>query len=195
MNNRLDRDFGEEIIEKKRKRQKFKLLKNYYRASSGKEKVIDLLLPFILILILISITSVKTEWSNIGFAKSILSSTDIIVNVMAILAGFNTASLSIIGTANMKMVSEDTTNKIIDYFSFAILFQLVILIIGIVLKFSSGYLLNIGNSITLNLNVIFLEYVLIIVGSIWYAAVISSILISIRSLPIISNIIKLMVKK
>lgn len=195
MNNKLDRDFGEEIIDKKRKRQKFKLLKNYYRASSSKERMIDLLLPFILILILISLTSVKTEWSNIGFAKSILSSTDIIVNVMAILAGFNTASLSIIGTANMKMVSEKTTNKIIDYFSFAIFFQLVILIIGIALKFSSGYLLNIGDSISLNLNVNFLEWVLIILGSIWYAAVISSILISIRSLPIISNIIKLMVKK
>ncbi|MBF2345413.1 hypothetical protein IA806_02395 [Listeria seeligeri] len=198
MHNKLDGELEEEIIEvkpEKSKTQKFKLWRNYYNASNLKEKILDLLLPFAIIFCIIIIASINNEWSNTSFLKSVLSSNDLVVNVMAILSGFNTASLSIIGTANMEMVKKETTDKIIDYFSFAIMFQLIILIVGIIIKFSSGYILDMSHTISQYLSSSFLKYLLIFLGAMWYSAVVSSILISIRSLPIISSVIKLMVKK
>ncbi|EGY4468601.1 hypothetical protein JHU54_000589 [Listeria monocytogenes] len=197
MHNKLDGKLEEEIIEDKGndKKIRFKLWSNYYKASNCKEKILDLLLPFVIIFILIIFSSAIKEWSNTSFLNSVLSSNDIVVNVMAILSGFNTASLSIIGTANMERVSNETAEKIIDFFSFAIMIQLFILVVGIILKFSSGYLLDLSFEFTKNLSSPFWKYIQISLGALWYSAVVSSILISIRSLPIISNIIKLMVKK
>lgn len=197
--NKLDKDTEEEIEvvkanEKRVNSNMFTILGNYYNASSCKERAFDFLLPFIIILLInIFFAEIVDDWSSMKFTKSIFSSNDLIVNVMAILSGFNTASLSIIGTSNMKNISNQTTSKIVDYFSFAIMLQLVILLIGISVKFSADYLIELGKVIAQYVSVCSVKYTLLILSTIWYTAVISSVLVSIRSLPIISNVVKLMI--
>lgn len=131
------------------------------------------------------------EKSNNNLLMYIMEMNQSSLSVIAILAGFNTTSLSIIAASNNKVIkflkkhktpnNEETILKqLVSFFSFAILIQLIVLIIGIILSMVSKTFVEVSN-IFPQLSGLAVKIPLSILGTIWLATVLFTIIISIRN--------------
>lgn len=131
------------------------------------------------------------ENSNVQLLEYILDMNNSSITVIAILAGFNTTSLSIIAAGNNKILnflkrkklensSDSILKQLVSFFSFAILVQLIVLVMGVIISVISN------NFFEITLMLPFLKGIvgralLSIFGIVWLSAVIFTIMISIRN--------------
>ena len=131
------------------------------------------------------------EKSNSNLLGYIMEMNQSSLTVVAILAGFNTTSLSIIASSNNKVLkflkqhklkdSEDTVLKqLVSFFSFAILVQLIVLVIGIMLSMISKSFNDVAIMVPL-LSGLAAKIPLSILGVAWLGTVLFTIIISIRN--------------
>jgi hypothetical protein len=178
--NKINRDFIE-------------VVSNYKRYTTKKEWRYYLLLPFV-ISTLIFISIGLLEDSNINLMKSILDINQLSLTVMAILAGFNTTSLSIIAASNIKILrylknvkleneeqgNESALKQIVSFFSFAIIYQLIVLVIGIVLEMSSKNLKDFAELVPFMSGLV-VRIPLTVLGAFWLASILFALIISLRN--------------
>lgn len=166
------------------------IITNYINLTTKTERRIFLGLP-LMASILVFIYFWFFEKSNSNLLGYIMEMNQSSLTVVAILAGFNTTSLSIIAASNNKVLkylkqhkvngSEETVLKqLVSFFSFAILLQLIVLVIGILLSLISKSFSDISFMFPI-LSGVIVKVPLSILGAIWLSAVLFTIIISIRN--------------
>lgn len=130
---------------------------DYHDLAKDEDILADIIVPSVIGLIII-ITALCSQVTIKTLTQGLNGTLNTIVTALSILAGFNTASLSIIATSNSEIVSLlrreliEGTNRakieqIISYFSWSVIFQLVLLTFSIVISLLYGYLLPIDRLI------------------------------------------------
>lgn len=131
------------------------------------------------------------EKSNTQLLSYIMDMNQSSLTVIAILAGFNTTSLSIIAASNNKVLkylkknkienSDDTILKqLVSFFSFAILLQLIVLATGILLSMVTKSFDGVIEVFPY-ISGLIVKLPLSIIGVIWLGLVLFTIIISIRN--------------
>lgn len=184
----------------------FKIIKNYFKLSSKDEIRFDLALPFFISLFTVFFLS-RTELNMLKVLQDI---NEVIISVMSILAGFNTASVAIIASSNplgiVESMSNQTNNRgnnavneeegrallnsLTSYFSYAIILQLFILIVSIIASIA----LKFFDIKTFKDNV-YLYSSLSIVFIVWLTIVLNSLIITLRNASILHNFILFLAKR
>ncbi|MEQ6048478.1 hypothetical protein U2I53_05535 [Lysinibacillus capsici] len=193
--------------------------KNYIKFSTPKELAFDCIVPIILSTLTIIIVALIIPTPR-GFAEIIKELNSIIITIIAILAGFNTASLTIIASSAKSIFSKkvtrnvDTTipevelkrvkklinliknnpsgkelDAVISFFAYAVISQLLILVISLIVNIILSSSLKI-ESIFPSIDLLYKQLILIVFSSIWVSLVLHSIFLSIRNIDIISHFIK-----
>jgi hypothetical protein len=184
----------------------FKIIQNYFKLSSKEEIRFDLAVPFIISVLTVYFLSK----SGLNMLKVLQDINDVIISVMSILAGFNTASVAIIASSNpLGLVEAMGTqagnqrtnqtndeegrkllNSLTSYFSYAIILQLFILIVSIIasitLKFFDIKSFKENIYLFISLSSIFI---------IWLTLVLNSLLITLRNASILHNFILFLAKR
>ncbi|MBC2176476.1 hypothetical protein HCB27_07605 [Listeria booriae] len=168
----------------------------YLDVIGRREKFFDIVVPIVGVSILnIVFLYILKNIEYLDLLNFVFKSTASVVNIMAILSGFNTASLSILSTvrkANFDSYKAETIGvefrKILKYFQFSISIQLILLLLGIMLSFSQGYIIVLFDGLISNC---YIKLIILVCSTIWFSSIISSILISIRSIPVLSKLIEL----
>lgn len=176
----------------------FKIIKNYFKESSKQEIRFDLLVPFCISTIIVFFLYL----SRVNMLDILKEINDVIISVMSILAGFNTASVAIIASSNPLGVVEAMENQgdhgegqrllnsLTSYFSYAIILQLFILIVSIIaaitLKFFDMSTIADNKYLFISLSMIFI---------IWFTLVLNSLLITLRNASILHNFILFLAKR
>lgn len=170
----------------------FEIILNYKRYTTKKEWQFYIILPLLLSTIVFIFIGFFEPY-NMGILNSILDINQTSLTVIAILAGFNTTSLSIIAASNNKVLrylqnvklKKDSENgsvlkQIISFFSFAIIFQLIILVIGLFLSMISKNLKEFSELFSF-LNGLAVRIPLSILGVLWLSAILFALIISVRN--------------
>lgn len=196
-------------------------VKNYITHSTPRELFFDIVIPIVLSTILIVLIYFMLP-SPITFVKSMYEINNTIITIIAILAGFNSASLAIIASSSKIVNSEllDTesikTNKtsniqkiknmilnspsykeldaIVSFFAYAVISQLIILIISLIIHVILTALMKVNVHFTLFSNQKEM-IILCIFSGFWLTLVLHSIFLSIRNIDIIAHFIKYSSKK
>ncbi|MFC5587532.1 hypothetical protein ACFPRA_01245 [Sporosarcina soli] len=166
------------------------VIANYKKYTTQTEFKLFLGIP-IIASILVFIYFWFFEKSNSNLLSYIMEMNQNSLTVVAILAGFNTTSLSIIAASNNKVLkflkqhklkdSEDTVLKqLVSFFSFAILVQLIVLVIGIMLSMISKSFGDVAVILPI-LSGLAVKIPLSILGVVWLATILFTIIISIRN--------------
>lgn len=166
------------------------IITNYIKLTTKTERKIFIGLPLVAS-ILVFIYFWFFEKSNINLLGYIMEMNQSSLTVVAILAGFNTTSLSIIAASNNKVLKflkqhkvnggeETVLKQLVSFFSFAILLQLIVLVIGILLSMISKSFSDISVMFPM-LSGMFVKIPLSILGAIWLSSVLFTIIISIRN--------------
>jgi uncharacterized membrane protein len=165
------------------------IFKDYWRNSTRSEKIGDIYLPFLISIIFVFFAfsgSMKVD----AFLRGFDQINNQVLTIVSILAGFNVASIAVISSsqANIiehlrKTISDKTGISLfkilITFFTWAVVAQLSILLIGILLSFSSSFLIT--EQFKSKPIPIWLWSITII----WLATVIHTILISIRNMKML----------
>ncbi|MHA7743869.1 hypothetical protein [Priestia aryabhattai] len=175
-----------------------KIIKNYFKLSSKKEISHDVFIPFIISIVTVSLTF----YMKLDVLKILQELNNVIMTVMSILAGFNTASIAIISSSNPSKLIQNLGNQsqrgegeqlldsLTGYFSYAIILQLLILIVGLVaavfLKFIP--LKDIESYF-------YISTIMFGIFVVWFTIVIHSLLVTLRNVSILHNFIIFLGKK
>ncbi|MFP7414383.1 hypothetical protein [Priestia filamentosa] len=175
----------------------YKIVKNYFKLSSKAELRHDLIFPFIISLVLILLL----YFCDLNIIKILKDLNEVIITVMSILAGFNTASIAIISSSNplgfverLEQQGRAEADKLLKsltcYFSYSIILQLFILIISIIASIALKFIdfENISDNI---------YYILILctLFVIWFTLVLNSLFITLRNVGILHNFILYLAKR
>ncbi|MGN4124851.1 hypothetical protein ACMGD3_07520 [Lysinibacillus sphaericus] len=163
------------------------IFKKYRMISTRSEKIFDLVFPLIISIFTFLLMERYLLYSLSDFTKNFLNINAIILTSTAILAGFNTASIAVIAGSQSKLV-EDLKNTRADYdpneskfsvlmvfFTWSILIQLFIILIGILANIFAQFFLESTIKSYLTPNWIYGLF------SLWTFIVIHSVLISFRN--------------
>jgi hypothetical protein len=196
----------------------WEICKSYYKISTPNELGVDWLVPLTASLISFIILGLFSS-TNTGFYKSVISITTTAINVMAILAGFNTASLAIIASTNKNVLKllnmankknpspkynqeenislfkrikyvifgtekENILKITIIFFSYAIILQILILILGSILVVFSDNLADINRNLDL-FESNYIRIIITIVGCIWFTIILHSLFVTLRNVSLI----------
>ncbi|WP_028977242.1 hypothetical protein [Sporolactobacillus terrae] len=195
----------------------------YLRSSTPKELSFDWIFPFALSLCIFVILAFSI-YHNTSILNIIKKMNDASINVIAILAGFNTASLAIIFSASNNLLSKlntnnDSVNKelkqkfsdmpkqsifqrakviifsntkenvlkiTVNFFCYAIIIQLIVLIICLMTSMTYSFVPKISHFIS---NYYVDKVILTSYGVFWLTLVLHSVFISIRNVEIIYGFI------
>ena len=185
----------------------FKIIQNYFKLSSKEEIRFDIAVPFVISFFTVYFLSL----TELNVLKVLQDVNNVIISVMSILAGFNTASVAIIASSNPLSIVEAVTNQkdsqeknqgssdeegrkllnnLTSYFSYAIILQLFILIVSIiasiVLKFLDIKTFKENTYLYISLSSIFI---------IWLTIVLNSLMITLRNASILHNFILFLAKR
>lgn len=180
-----------------------KMLSDYRKFSTKKERFFDWAIPAIIAFI-ISILIIFIISDVDGIFTLLIDFNNIVLTIVAILAGFNTASLSVIAASNTKVLGqldasvridrkdEKSTllRQILSLFGYSIIIELGILILGTIFIF----LLN-GGSELAEIFINSAKIILIIrIGTgafifFWIWIILHCLFVSIRSISILYNFI------
>ncbi len=166
------------------------ILYNYRIYSTKLEKTLFITTPLVVSAI-IFFYFYFFEDSNLKLLNYILELNSDALSVIAILAGFNTTSLAIIAASNnevlrflrskkLKNGSGTILKQLISFFSFAILIQLIVLILGILLSVVSSTFQEVSETFPL-ITGLLVRIPLSILGALWLAAILFTIMISVRN--------------
>nr|WP_054549362.1 hypothetical protein [Lysinibacillus sphaericus] len=193
---------------------------NYIKFSTPKELTFDCIVPIVLSTLTVILVAFIIPTPR-GFAEIIKELNSIIITIIAILAGFNTASLTIIASSaksimpkknnpskkdsNIPSADPKGLNKLINlirnnpsgkeldavisFFAYAVISQLLILVISLLVNIVLSSFLKI-ESIMPDIKQCYKQSMLVIFSSIWVSLVLHSIFLSIRNIDIISHFIK-----
>lgn len=128
------------------------------------------------------------EDSNTTLLDYIVEMNHISLTVIAILAGFNTTSLSIIAASNNrklnnaseKLKPSGVLRQLVTFFSFAIVMQLFVLMTGILFSIISKTLVDVSNYFNF-LSGLTVKLPLLVFGTLWLSLILFTIIISIRN--------------
>ncbi|WP_026678175.1 hypothetical protein [Fictibacillus gelatini] len=165
--------------------------KEYRKFSTSSEKVFDLLFA---LLIALGLTIIPVLFFNVNikqFINNFQTLNNIVITAISILAGFNVASIAVIASSQSDVIRElknkpsekdPKTSKfsiLVIFFTWAIVVQLIIVLIGILLYFASQFFVpkTFKNDLT--------PYWLWTVFVMWLAGVLHSIFISIRNVKML----------
>lgn len=191
-------------------------IKNYVIHSTPKELFFDIIMPVFISLVLV-LTITKLLPNPAAYVKTLYEINGTIVTIIAILAGFNSASLAIIASSS-KLVNTpliDTSNikypkrnffqrvkdsifnnpsykeldAIVSFFAYAVISQLLILILSLLFHIilTAVQKTTIINSIFGNSTEMTL---LFLISGCWFTLILHSIFLSIRNIDIIAHFIK-----
>ncbi|ANU28411.1 hypothetical protein [Planococcus versutus] len=191
---------------------------DYLRYSTPSELKFDFFVPLFITLIVTAIVAFIIPTPR-DYASMILELNSLAITIIAILAGFNTASLAIIATVSNKNIKSRTTNEnknipstklkgykrlknliynnppqkeldaFVSFFAYAVISQLIIIVISLVINFLLTSILK-TEGIFLTLSM-FSKYVIMVpLSAIWIFLVLHSIFLSIRNIDMISHFIK-----
>lgn len=166
------------------------VITNYVKLTTKTERKIFFGIP-IVAAVLVFVYFWFFERSNIDLLGSIMEMNQSSLTVVAILAGFNTTSLSIIAASNNKVLNylkqhkvngkeETVLKQLVSFFSFAILLQLIVLVAGIVLSMIGKNFKDIAAMFPL-FSGVFVKIPLSVLGVIWLGTILFTIIISIRN--------------
>lgn len=163
------------------------IFKKYFSYTKSYELRLFLGLPFIISLS-VFVLFAFFEQSNTKILEYIMEINNISLNVVAILAGFNTTSLSIIAAGNNKVFKEyrisnevgGVVEQLIVFFSFSILLQLVTLVTGIFLSISLNIVTEVFSRISFFTG-FYARLPLVSFGVFWLTVILFSIAITIRN--------------
>ncbi|MCG3229781.1 hypothetical protein HXV89_10455 [Bacillus subtilis] len=170
----------------------YQIIKKFFKSSSREEIRHDLILPLVIAILIIGIL----VYCKLDILQILRDLNDVIITVMSILAGFNTASIAIISSSNLinfidrlegrdqRRNGEQLLKSLTSYFSYAIMLQLFILIVSIIASLVFKFLdfETIKNSM-------WYYNSLIIFFIIWFTIVLNSLFITIRNVAILHNFI------
>lgn len=175
--NKIGRDFRE-------------VLSNYNKYNTKTEHYLFIGIPLILSFIIFTYFYFF-ELSNTQLLNYIIEMNQMSLTVIAILAGFNTTSLSIIAASNNEILvflkknnfqnnRDSVLKQLVTFFTFAILIQLMILAIGVVISITSNNFIDITTVLPF-IKGGFARILLSVFGILWLSAVLFTIIISIRN--------------
>lgn len=175
-----------------------KIIKNYFRLSSSAEIRFDLMIPFAISIIVV----ILLYNSQLNILKVLKDINDVVISVMSILAGFNTASVAIIASSNPLSVAESLDHQnnnqegqrlldsLTSYFSYAIILQLAILIVSIIASIALNFI-----DYKLIKNNVYLHASLALVFTLWFTVVLNSLFITLRNASILHNFILFLARR
>lgn len=194
---------------------------NYIKHSTPRELCFDVIIPLLLSTLLISVLYIILPTPS-SFAKSISEINNTVITIIAILAGFNSASLAIIASSskivntnlmNTETIKTESIGKIkkiknlifntpsykeldaiVSFFAYAVISQLLILIVSLLTNVTLTALMKVKPVITTLSNDIEM-IILCIFSGVWFTLVLHSIFLSIRNIDIIAHFIKFSSKK
>lgn len=194
----------------------------YLWSSTPRELFFDWIIP--MIISFLTVTSMYfLSSSNTDIFLNIKKINETSINVIAILAGFNTASLSIVGSINRGLLSEISSEKntaleellnsnskkkpifsrfknlimnnkksntlkiTLNFFSYAVISQLIILIIGLVTSMLFAFLPNI--TLYINVSTSISKFIISLYGMALLTLILHTIFVSIRNVEMIYHFI------
>ncbi|MGG1227027.1 hypothetical protein [Bacillus halotolerans] len=165
---------------------------NYLRYSTKSEKIFDFLLPFLLATA-ITFFILKMQPQSTIVVEGIKNINSQSLTFIAILAGFNVASISVLATAGSTLLERLRVTKskkyenvtlfeiMMTFFSASIVSQFLIILFGLIILILTS-VIKINN--TLNL-----DWYFWISLTIWFYALITTLFVSIRNLKLLFNIL------
>lgn len=185
-----------------------KVWKDYHKYASKRERIFDKSVPFILSTVVVLLSSLFIDsYSNfLGLLKDFNNTS---LAVIAIIAGFNTASLSVIAASNFSVLGKlfgsdrvedncnDDNNKeqtnllrqTVSFFGYAILTELLILIVGVILIF----LFNIAEEINFTNSFLIcgIKWTISFLAIPWVTSIFHSLFISVRNITLLYSYVLL----
>ncbi|GIP61929.1 hypothetical protein J32TS6_04840 [Virgibacillus pantothenticus] len=158
------------------------IFRNYKKYITKTESRLFLGIPVIISIIIFCYLGFFEE-SNTTLLSHIVEMNQVALTVIAILAGFNTTSLSIIAASNNKKLSisnDGVLRQLTTFFSFAIVVQLLVLIAGILFSIISKTLDDVSLFFTF-LSGLTVKLPLLLFGAFWLTLILFTIIISIRN--------------
>lgn len=195
-----------------------KSIKTYIKSSTPRELSFDLITPFLLAALSFLFVFFIMESSNIlGILKVIEKINNTAVNVIAILAGFNTASLAVITSANRELLNslnskldpnsevsfstpplwkrikiaifnntkKNTLEITVNFFCYAVIIQLITLILGLLSSVIYDFIPNITNFNFISISDFIKRVLLTLYGISWLSLILHSIFISLRNVEMV----------
>jgi hypothetical protein len=195
-----------------------KSIKTYIKSSTPRELSFDWITPFLLAALSFVFVFFIMESTNIlGILKVIEKINDTAVNVIAILAGFNTASLAVITSANRELLNslnqksnptsevpfstaplwkrvkiaifnntkKNTLEITVNFFCYAVIIQLITLILGLLSSVIYDFLPNITNFNFISISDFIKRVLLTVYGITWLSLILHSIFISLRNVEMV----------
>jgi hypothetical protein len=170
------------------------IFKDYFEYSTLAEKRNDILWPLAISLLLFFSIGIF-EPSGKKILDIIVSINTISLSVLAILAGFNTTSLSVIAAANrdtLKQLNQSgqaaqkssVLKQLVTFFSYSILVQIIILILGTLIVIFASNISNIYQLIPYK-NDLVPSLVLSIFGTVWLTVILYSLFLSVRNVSLL----------
>lgn len=195
-----------------------KNIKDYIRYSTPSELRFDFLVPLIITFVIVIAISLIIP-SPRDYASIVLELNSLAITIIAILAGFNTASLAIIATVSnrekpieskkennefpkqnikfFKKIKNLITNNppqkeldaFVSFFAYAVISQLIIIIISLLINFLLSSILKVEG--ILPAYSYNTKYAIMLpLSGIWIFLILHSIFLSIRNIDMISHFIK-----
>ena len=163
------------------------IIVNYKQYITKTEFRLFLGIPIIISIIIFSYLGFFEE-SNVNLLNHIVEMNQIALTVIAILAGFNTTSLSIIAASNNKKINKlsegiatsSVLRQLVTFFSFAIVIQLFVLMAGILFSIISNTLVEVSSYFAF-LSGLTVKFPLLLFGTLWLSLILFTIVISIRN--------------
>lgn len=168
------------------------IIKKFFKSSSKKEIRHDLALPLVIAILIVSLF----VYFKLDILQILTDLNEVIITVMSILAGFNTASIAIISSSNLisfidrledrgrRNNGSELLKSLTSYFSYAIMLQLFILIVSIIASLVFRFL----DFETIKKNMwCFSSLILFFI--LWFSIVLNSLFITIRNVAILHNFI------
>lgn len=163
----------------------------YYKSSTISEKIFDVLIPIFLSVGLVMLIYTYYSIDLFNLLKTFLTVNTVVISSMAILVGFNIASIAVIAgsqsnlvthlrsLASVNMPGETIFSVLVIYFTWSILIQLLVILVGLLSFFS----LNFYPIKTLD-SVPILWWHFVLLG-IWFFLILHSIFVSFRNIKML----------
>lgn len=170
-----------------------KILRDYFNLARSDHLRFDLGVPIIISILLIVVSYLKGV-GVLSLLKGINDSIGTIITAFSILAGFNTASLSIFATSDsliarklriqqIEGTDRSKMEQILAYFTWSIVVQLTLLFISIISSLLIAHILPINLILQVKVFV-FITWVLLMLG---VAAILYSVLLTVRNVVILND--------
>lgn len=167
----------------------------YYKSSTNSEKIFDVLIPIFLSVGLVILIYTYYSIDLFDLLQTFLTVNTVVISSMAILVGFNIASIAVIAgsqsnlvtnlrsRASVNMPGETVFSVLVIYFTWSILIQLLVILLGVL----GFFCLNFYPIETLkSISILWWHFVLL--GT-WFFLILHSIFVSFRNIKMLYHFV------